>query len=79
MVWICIDYELDTRVIPTHVPVIPHPSVTIIDLHQGMELYKRAYHCQQSALELFYRFNGFTDSLFLFFRSQVGLILCCYQ
>lgn len=65
--------------IPTHVPVIPHPSVTIIDLHQGMELYKRAYHCQQSALELFYRFNGFTDSLFLFFRSQVGLILCCYQ
>ena len=79
MVCIYIDCEVDTRVIPTHIPVVPHPSVTIIDLHQGMELYKRAYHCQKSALELFYHLNGFTDSLFLFFRSQVVLIVCCDQ
>lgn len=73
MVLLFLECDIDTPVIPIHTPVIPHPSVDIIDLHSGVELYKRVYRCQQSGLELFYRRNGFTDSVFLFFRNQVVL------
>lgn len=57
-------------IISSPTPVLSLPSVFSLPLHQCVALYKRTYCCQQSALELFFRRGGFSDSLYLFFTER---------
>lgn len=51
------------------------PHLTQIHFHAVTGLFKRVYDCQQSAFELFYRKNGYVDSLYITFPSQVASVL----
>lgn len=45
--------------------------LTQVRLGSVIGLFKRAYECQQSSFEVFYKKNGFTNSMFLTFATQV--------
>ena len=57
-------------IISSPTPVQPLPAIFSLPFFQCVALYKRVYCCQQSALELFFRRGGFTDSLYLFFTER---------
>lgn len=57
-------------IISSPTPVFSFPSIFSLPLSHCVALYKRTYCCQQSALELFFRRGGFTDSLYLFFTER---------
>lgn len=52
-------------------PVVSTPPIQVLSLESCVALFKRSYNCQQSGLELFYRVNGQTTSLYLFFTEMV--------
>lgn len=45
--------------------------LTQVRLGSVIGLFKRTYECQQSSFEVFYKKNGFTNSVFLTFATQV--------
>ena len=55
-------------------PVIATDPIQVYLLRDIRLLFTRSYNCQQSALEFYYRHNGFYNSVYLYFPDMVSLL-----